>query len=148
VHIDVTPRGQSLLAITVFSRASRTFASHHPPSCSGINRPRLITPTFGSHHVLSSRTTLVMPPRRMSQCLHPNEGPPKESTNSPPIHQPSTENLPTIAEDPEHPTFDVIPKVQLHQPTHISTTAAGPSQNSSTTNSTQTDGGAPHQSPP
>jgi hypothetical protein len=87
-----------------------------------------------------------MPLRRMSQLLHPGEGPPRESTNNPPL-QLSTQNLPTIAEDPEHPTFRDIPEVQLHQPAHISTTVAGPNQNSSAASSTQTGGGAPHQSP-
>jgi hypothetical protein len=46
--------------------------------------------------------------------------------------------MPTIVEDPEHPTFGDIPEVELHQPAHISTTVAGPSQNNGTTNSTQT----------
>jgi hypothetical protein len=140
--------GQSLLVITIFSHASRTFASHHPPLCSGINSPRLFTPTFGAHRVLSSKTTLMMPPRRMSQCLHLDEGPPEESTNTPSLHQPSTKNLPTIVKDPEHPTFGDIPEVQLHQPAHISTIATGPNQNSCATNSTQTSGGVPRQSPP
>jgi hypothetical protein len=130
VHIDGTPGGQSLLAIIVFSRASRTFASHHPPSCSGINNSRLFTPTFGAHRVRSFKTILVMPLRRMDQHLHPDEGPPRESTNNPPLHQLSTQNLPTITEDPEHPTFGDIPEVQLHQLAHISTTMAGPNQNS------------------
>jgi hypothetical protein len=88
-----------------------------------------------------------MPLRRMSQCLHPDEGPPRESTNNPPLHQPSTQNLPTIVEDPEHPTFGEIPEVQLHQLDHISTTAAGPSQHNGAASSTQTGGGAQRQSP-
>jgi hypothetical protein len=83
----------------------------------------------------------------MSQRLHPDEGPSRESTNNPPLHQLSTQKLPTITEDPEHPTFGDIPEVQLHQPAHISTTTAGPSQNSGAASSTQTGGGAPHQSP-
>jgi hypothetical protein len=136
-----------LLPITVFSRASRTFASHHPPSCSGINSPRLFTPTFDVHRVLSSKTTLMMPPRRMSQRLHLDVGPPQESTNNPSFHQPSTRNLPIITEDPEHPSFEDIPKVQHHQPAHISTTAIGPNQNSGSVSSTQTCRGAPCQSP-
>jgi hypothetical protein len=148
VHIDGTTGEQLLLAITVFSRASCTFASHHPPLCSGINSPRLFTPTFRAHHVLSLKTTLMMPSKRMSQRLHPDEGPPQESTNYPSLHQLSTQNLPTIAKDPEHPTFGDIPKVQLHQLAHISTTTIGPSQNSGAASSTQTDGGAPRQSPP
>jgi hypothetical protein len=88
-----------------------------------------------------------MPLRRMSQYLHPDEGPLRESTNNPPLHQPSTQNLPTIIEDHEHPTFGDIPEVQLHQPAHISTTAAGASQNTGAASSTQTDGWAPRQSP-
>jgi hypothetical protein len=121
---------------------------YHPPSCSGINSPRLFTPTFGAHRVPSSKTTLTMTPRRMSQHFHQDKGPPRESTNNnPPLHQPSTQNLPTIAEDPEHPTFGDMPEVQLHQPTHTSTTATGPSQNSGAASSTQTGRGARHQSP-
>jgi hypothetical protein len=87
-----------------------------------------------------------MPLRRMSQLLHPGEGPPRESTNNPPL-QLSTQNLPTIAEDPKHPTFRDIPEAQLHQPAHISTTAARSSKNSGTASSTQTGRGAPRQSP-
>jgi hypothetical protein len=117
--------GQLLLSITVFSSASRTFTSHHPPSCSGINSPRLFTLAFGAHRVLSLKKTLTMPPRRMSQRLHPDEGQPQESTNNLSLHQPSTQNLSTIAEYPEHPTFGDISKVQLHQPAHISTAAVG-----------------------
>jgi hypothetical protein len=89
----------------------------------------------------------MMPPRRMSQCLHPDEGPLQESTNNTSLHQPSTQNLPTITEDPEHPTFGDITEVQLHQPAHISTTVVGSSQNSAAANSAQTGGGAPRQSP-
>jgi hypothetical protein len=117
--------------------------SYHPPPCSGINSPRLFTPTFGAHCVSSSKTTLSMPPKRMSQHLHPDEGPPRESTNNPPLHQPSSQNLLTIAEDPEHPIFGDIPEVQLHQPACISTTATGPNQNSDVASSTQISGGAP-----
>jgi hypothetical protein len=63
------------------------------------------------------------------------------------IH-PSTEVLSTIIEGPEHPAFSDIPEVKLHQPTNnISTTAAGSSQNDGGTSSTQTNGGAPYQSP-
>jgi hypothetical protein len=45
--------GQLLLAITVFSHASCTFTSHHPPSCSGINSPRLftLTPTINAKNI-------------------------------------------------------------------------------------------------
>jgi hypothetical protein len=46
VHIDETLVGQLLLVITIFSHASHASASHHPPSCSGINSPWLFTPTF------------------------------------------------------------------------------------------------------
>jgi hypothetical protein len=148
VHIDEIPGEQLLLVITVFSRGSRTFASHHPPSCSGINSHRLFTSTFGVHRGLSSKIILTMPPRRMSQHLHPDEVPPQESTNNPSHHQLSTQNLPTIVEDPNHPIFGDILEVQLHQPVYISTTATRPSQNSGTASSTQTSGRAPRQSPP
>jgi hypothetical protein len=52
-----------------------------------------------------------------------------------------------MAKDPEHPTFGDIPEVKLHQSAYISTAAAGPSQNSGATSSTQTAKRAPHQSP-
>jgi hypothetical protein len=55
--------------------------------------------------------------------------------------------LPTINEGPEQLTFGDIPEVQLHQPAHISTTAAGPSRNSGAASLAQTGRGAPHQSP-
>jgi hypothetical protein len=73
-----------------------------------------------------------MPPRRMSQHLQPDEGPPQESTNDP-FQQPSTQILPTITKGHEQPTFRDILEVHLHQPAHIST---------------QTSRGAPRQSPP
>jgi hypothetical protein len=136
-----------LLAITVFSCAFHTFASRYPPSCQGINSPQLFTPTFGAHHFPSSKTTLTIPLRRMSEHLYLDEGPPQESTHNPSFHQSSTQNLHTIAEDPEHPTVEDIPEVQLLQLAHISTTVAGISQNSGTASSTQTGGGAPRQSP-
>jgi hypothetical protein len=79
--------------------------------------------------------------------LHPDEGPLRECTNNPPLHKPSTQNLPTIAKDLERPTFGDNPEVQLHQPAHISTIAAGPNQNGSAASSTQIGRGAPHQSP-
>jgi hypothetical protein len=125
-----------------------TFAPCLTPSCSGIDSLRLFTLTFGAHHVQSSKTTLTMPSRRLSQRLHPGEGPMKESTDSPCLHQPSTQILPTIAEELEHPTFTNTPEVQLHQPAHAFTVVVGPSQNSGTANSSQTGGGAPRQSPP
>jgi hypothetical protein len=136
-----------LPTITVFSCTFRTSTFYHTPSYSEINSPWLFTPTFGAHRVPRSKTTLTMPPRRMSQRLHADDRPLRESTNNPPLHQPSIQNLPTIAEDPEHPTFGDIPEVQFHQPTHISTIVAGPSQNNGVASSTQTAGGAPRQSP-
>jgi hypothetical protein len=61
--------------------------------------------------------------------------------------KPSTQILSTIVEGSEHSNFSNIPKVHLHQPTNMSTTAAGSSQNGEGASSTQTNGGAPHQSP-
>jgi hypothetical protein len=63
------------------------------------------------------------------------------------IH-PSTQVLSTIPEGLEHPAFGDIPEVQLHQlANNMSTTAPGSSQNGGGTSSTQTNGGALHQSP-
>jgi hypothetical protein len=126
----------------------RTFAPCHLPSCSGINSLQLFIPTFDAHRGLSSKTTLTMSLRRLSQRLYPGDGPPQESTDNPPLHQTSTQILPTTAEEPEHPTFENTPEVHLHQPSHASTPAAGPSQNSGTASSSQVSEGALRQSPP
>jgi hypothetical protein len=70
---------------------------------------------------------MMMPPRRVSQRLHPNEGLLQISDqNQPPFQQSSTQILPTIAEATE-PTFDNIPEVQLQQAA-ISTTTTITSQ--------------------
>jgi hypothetical protein len=54
-----------------------------------------------------------MPPRRVSQRLHPDEGLLQTSDqNQPPLQQPSTRTLPTITEAAE-PAFDNILEVQL-----------------------------------
>jgi hypothetical protein len=99
-----------------------------------------------------------MPPKRVSQCLHPDEAPPQESTNPAQPNQPSTQILPTIVEGQEHPTFRNTPELQLHQPTHASTnqpthppstnqpthastTIVGPSQTNDTATSSQTSTG-------
>jgi hypothetical protein len=50
-------------------------------------------------------------------------------------------------EGSEHPIFDDIPEVQLHQLATISTTVVGSSQNGGGTSSTQTNGSNPCQSP-
>jgi hypothetical protein len=56
----------------------------------------------------------MMPLRRVSQHLHPDEGLPQTSDqNQLPFQQPSTQTLPTITEAVEHPTFDNILEVQL-----------------------------------
>jgi hypothetical protein len=61
---------------------------------------------------------------------------------------PPTQNLSTITEGSEHPTFSDIPEVEmLHPANNTSTTTPGSSQNVGGTSSTQTNGGAPHQSP-
>jgi hypothetical protein len=71
---------------------------------------------------------MMMPPRRVSQRLHPDEGLPQTSDqNQPPFQQPSTQTLLTITEDTEHPIFDNIPEIQLQQP-NMSTTTASTSQ--------------------
>jgi hypothetical protein len=87
-----------------------------------------LIPTFGTHRVLSPKTTLTMPPRRVSQYLHPDEGLPQTSNqNQPSFQQPSTQTLSTITEAVEHPTFDNNPEVQLLQ-ANMSTTTASTSQ--------------------
>jgi hypothetical protein len=70
----------------------------------------------------------MMPPRRVSQRLHLDEGLPQTSDqNQPPFQQPSTQTLPTITEAAKNPTFDNILEIQLQQ-ANISTAAAGTSQ--------------------
>jgi hypothetical protein len=57
-----------------------------------------LIPTFGTHRARSSKTILTMPPRRVSQCLHLDEGLLQTfDQNQPPFQQPSTQTLPTIA---------------------------------------------------
>jgi hypothetical protein len=83
---------------------------------------------FGVQRVLSPKTTLTIPPKRVSQRLHPDEGLPQTSDqNQIPFKQPSTQTLPTITEVVENLTFGNIPEIQLQQ-VNISTTVAGTSQ--------------------
>jgi hypothetical protein len=84
-----------------------------------------------------------MPPRRTSQRLHPDEGS-TQTFDQNQTHRPSTQVLPTITERAEHLIFDTIPQDQL-QPSNMPTTTAGSSQNGEAASSTQTNGGAPHQ---
>jgi hypothetical protein len=86
-----------------------------------------LIPIFGAHCVLSPKTTLMMLPRRTSQCLHPDEDSSQTSDQNK-THHPSTKALPTIAKGVEPLTFDTIPQVQP-QPANMPTTAAGSSQN-------------------
>jgi hypothetical protein len=74
-----------------------------------------------------------MPPRRVNQHLHPDKGLP-QTTDQNISHQPPTQALPTIIETSEHPAN--------------MSTVVGSSHNGGGTSSTQTLGGAPHQSPP
>jgi hypothetical protein len=64
---------------------------------------------FGAHRVLGLKTNLTMPPRRVSQYLHLDEGLPQTSDqNQPLFQQSSTQTLPTTTEATENPTFDDI----------------------------------------
>jgi hypothetical protein len=85
-----------------------------------------------------------MPPRRISQRLHPDESSTQISDQNQ-THHPYTQDLPTIIESVEHLTFNTIPQVQLQPANMPTTTAAGSSQNGGAASSTQTNGGAPHQ---
>jgi hypothetical protein len=87
-----------------------------------------------------------MPPRRQSQHLHLDEGLPQTSTQIQSTAHPPTQTLSTIIEGSEHPTFDDIPKFQLHQLDTMSTTTGGSSQNGGGVSSTQTNGGDLHKS--
>jgi hypothetical protein len=78
----------------------------------------------------------------MIQCLHPDEA--LIQTKNLPL----TQNLSTIAEGLEHPTFGNILEIEMpHPANNTSTTASGSSQNVEGASSIQTNGGAPHQSP-
>jgi hypothetical protein len=87
-----------------------------------------------------------VPPRRVSQRLHPDETPPQESIIPLPPNQSSTQIIPTIVKGVKHPTFGDIPKVHLHQPINTSTTTAEPSHGAAT--SSQATAGASCQSLP
>jgi hypothetical protein len=80
--------------------------------CSGTNSFMLFDPNI--HRVLSTNIILTMPPRRVNQRLHPDEGLPQTSDqNQLPFQQPSTQTLPTIGEAAENPTFNNILGIQL-----------------------------------
>jgi hypothetical protein len=133
-----------------YSLSSRAFISTFTPF------PRVwdqiafshLIPTFGTHRVLSMKITWTMPPRRTSQRLHPNEALRQNlAENHQTIPHPSTQTLSTIPKGPGPSTLGNIPKVQPHQLANMSTTVPNSSQNNGGASSTQTNGGAPHQSP-
>jgi hypothetical protein len=100
------------------------------PSCSGLYSFDYLVLIFYVHRVLSPKTILTMPPRRTSQLLYLDEGLPQTSVqNQPPLHHLATQTLPTITEGLEHLAFSDISEVQLYQPTSMSTTTLGTSQN-------------------
>jgi hypothetical protein len=109
---------------------SRTFVRdlQLTPPCLGLDSLSYLVPTFGAHHVLSSRMTPIMPPWWTSNRLHPDECLPQASDqNHPPLHHSPTQIIPTITEGPDHLAFSDILEVQLHQPTNnMSTTAQAP----------------------
>jgi hypothetical protein len=90
--------------------------------------------------------TLNMPSRRLSQHLQwpGDEALPHTSAQN----QLLTQNLSTITEGLEHATFDDVPEVELQHiaNNNTSTTELGSSHNLEGTSSTQTNGGALHQS--
>jgi hypothetical protein len=88
----------------------------------------------------------MMPLKRTSQCLHPDEGSTQTSDQNQ-TNNPSTQALPTIIEDVEYLTFDTILQIQL-QPANMPTTVAGSNQNGGVASSTQINGGTPHQTSP
>jgi hypothetical protein len=89
-------------------------------------------------------TTPIMPPRRFSQRLYLDEDLPETSTQN----HPPAQIVSNIVEGLEHPTLNDILEVEvLHPANSTSITVAGSSQNARDASSTQTNGGAPHQSP-
>jgi hypothetical protein len=86
-----------------------------------------------------------MPPRRVSNRLHPHVPPLQESIIPSPPNQPPTQILLAIAEGAEYPKFEYIPKMRLHQSINTSTEAE-PSHNIATpSQAVEQD---PHQPPP
>jgi hypothetical protein len=83
-----------------------------------------------------------MPPRRVSNHLHPHDPPPQESIIPPPPNHPPTHIIPAIAKGAEYLAFEDIPEMCLHQPINTSTEAE-PSHSIIT--SSQAAKGAPHQ---
>jgi hypothetical protein len=117
--------------------------------CLGLDSLHLFRPNIWHPPCFKPKTTLVMPLRRFSQQLHPDEGLPQAFDQSQlSLHQPPSQTLSTIVKGSEQPTFGDIPKLQLHQPVTMSNTVVGSSQNGGGTSSTQTNRGDPRQSPP
>jgi hypothetical protein len=83
-----------------------------------------------------------MPPRRVSNRLHPHNPPLQESIIPPPPNQPPAQILLAIVEGAEYPAFEDIPEMRLHQPINTSTEAE-PSHSIAT--SSQATEGAPRQ---
>jgi hypothetical protein len=140
VLIDGTPGELLLSAITIFVRSPRPSHLCLIHSCLGLIAFGYVVPTFGAYRVLSPKTTLVMPTRRASQHLHPDEGLP-QITDQILSHQPSTQVLPTIAKTSEQPTLDNATPTQ--HPANMST-SAGSSHIGGGDSSTQINAGAPH----
>jgi hypothetical protein len=92
--------------------------------------------------------TLTMPPRKICQrLLQPrDEALPQTSAQN----QPPTQDLSTRAKSIEHAVFNDIPEVELQHlaNNNVSSTTVGSSQNVGGASSTQTNGGALHQSSP
>jgi hypothetical protein len=110
------------------------------PSYSGPGSPRL----FSSNIWCPPCSKLKNDPDKATQMIQ-SASPSRQKLT--PNHPP-TQILSTIIEGPRNPAFGDIPEVQLHQPANnMSTTIGGSSQNGGGTSSTQTNGGAPHQSP-
>jgi hypothetical protein len=114
VHIDGTPEKQ-LLSFTAVSLVSRTFAPCPSPSCSGTVSLRLFFSTFDVHRGLSSKTTLTMLLRRLSQRLHSAKGPliTHTSTN----HQPRP-SPPSSKRQNTQPSEIPLKRNSTNQPMH------------------------------
>jgi hypothetical protein len=73
------------LSLSPLIPPSVTFNPHL--SCSRLDRLDYLVLIFGIHRVLRSKATLIIPPRQISQRLHPDEAQPQTSAqNQPPIH--------------------------------------------------------------
>jgi hypothetical protein len=128
----------------LFIVISHTFASQPSLLVFGINGFSYLSQHLAPT-VFKPEDNPDMPPRRVSNRLHPHVPPPQESIIPPPPNQPPTQILLAIVEGAEYPKFEDNREMRLHQPINTSTIAE-PSHNIATPS--QAAERDPHQPPP